>query len=1049
MLAESDDLIVTYALRVLSRALFVNGISYGAKFGTSRGYDSMTTDLGRCWFLDQTWICLFACLLRIDVATFAIDSAFDSAAILQQAGVLQHATTIRSEMIPVILALLEDGVRACVQEVENEFFEMMPKMDHHSPSSPLLSKAVPTARVTLICAVLDLCATLVEKVPPFGDMLLRHNVSKTVIPMLYYVSKRRLQHDHSVRQWRDTNASPLCSHHGCKHEKTLSSSPGSETNRGYSRPSIASRGGRRFSSFVIVDKMQPISVELGFESPLGPSSDIDIEPNMQSDIHRQVQRFAVACLKAQLFSEHEFAGFGLFLKAPPTRADDIVAVSTTFLNSSINDIESCLIKDARVLSSSARLANIGRFVLQLGESILEGWFINGALPVLIFIARLFQLVNALPGSSMMDTPGGQGDALLVMRTTFRRLLINWLVAEVETPVLAQTSLFSILPSWSIIWSDHGSAQDLALHACMYLIWQRMLDGDRARQEDAVKLWNIIVTRLPSGMAPLANRTDGHKTIAQHSASLTQASSETNGEWIARHHSEVEQAFAARPENALQQMIREENGASRARADARLDKRENRMEERYKDSATRHLACEEHDKIVRHWVGNIYTSELLNFQRIRQDQDEALARARIAWQSTVVQLTRSRLWSGGDPKCKWQLDEAEGRDRVRMRLVPETLTRDDIYKPKRTNTQAVDSTSTGYVVEMQAKTRELVESVGIHPMPTNGSNRNAAGLLSLDAQAVGDDDDDDFEVIEEPRENQEDYVDKNRRVLQKLERGDQVVGVYNVSRITGLEARECLLVVGKLFVYLVEDLFQRADGEIVSIDDAPQDERDIYTSKLSGTETATPVTGRKTKTVLQSSHWAWEDIVSVSKRRFLFREVAIEVFFIDGRSYLLTLASTETRNQLYRCLADRSEQSTSGSSYTSERTWRAEILPRPRDNVGTFGSKMATVFGSTVTPATRKWIKGELSNFHYLMLINTMAGRTFNDLTQYPVFPWVLADYTSNKLDLTNPKTFRNLSKPMGCQTPLRAHAFKDRYEAFAEMGDGQTPAFHYGTSTLR
>ena len=30
-----------------------------------------------------------------------------------------------------------------------------------------------------------------------------------------------------------------------------------------------------------------------------------------------------------------------------------------------------------------------------------------------------------------------------------------------------------------------------------------------------------------------------------------------------------------------------------------------------------------------------------------------------------------------------------------------------------------------------------------------------------------------------------------------------------------------------------------------------------------------------------------------------------------------------------------------------------------------------------------------------MFIYTCAGRTYNDLTNYPVFPWILADYTSD------------------------------------------------------
>src|SRR5690606_7950879 len=76
------------------------------------------------------------------------------------------------------------------------------------------------------------------------------------------------------------------------------------------------------------------------------------------------------------------------------------------------------------------------------------------------------------------------------------------------------------------------------------------------------------------------------------------------------------------------------------------------------------------------------------------------------------------------------------------------------------------------------------------------------------------------------------------------------------------------------------------------------------------------------------------------------------------------------------------------------------------------------------------------------MVNTMAGRTFNDLTQYPVFPWVLADYTSDELDLDDPRSFRDLSKPMGMQNPARVPGFDENYRTVLEIGD--TP-YHYGT----
>ena len=63
--------------------------------------------------------------------------------------------------------------------------------------------------------------------------------------------------------------------------------------------------------------------------------------------------------------------------------------------------------------------------------------------------------------------------------------------------------------------------------------------------------------------------------------------------------------------------------------------------------------------------------------------------------------------------------------------------------------------------------------------------------------------------------------------------------------------------------------------------------------------------------------------------------------------------------------------------------------------------------------TEKWRRNEISNFEYLMHLNTMSGRSFNDLSQYPYFPWIFCDYQSPKVDLRKSSVFRNLSKPIG------------------------------------
>lgn len=78
--------------------------------------------------------------------------------------------------------------------------------------------------------------------------------------------------------------------------------------------------------------------------------------------------------------------------------------------------------------------------------------------------------------------------------------------------------------------------------------------------------------------------------------------------------------------------------------------------------------------------------------------------------------------------------------------------------------------------------------------------------------------------------------------------------------------------------------------------------------------------------------------------------------------------------------------------------------------------------------TNKWVNREISNFDYLMVLNTVAGRSYNDLSQYPIFPWILNDYKSSAIDLNNPATYRDLSKPVGVLNPKFEEYVQQKYD---------------------
>lgn len=176
-----------------------------------------------------------------------------------------------------------------------------------------------------------------------------------------------------------------------------------------------------------------------------------------------------------------------------------------------------------------------------------------------------------------------------------------------------------------------------------------------------------------------------------------------------------------------------------------------------------------------------------------------------------------------------------------------------------------------------------------------------------------------------------------------------------------------------------------------------------------------------------------------KRRYQFRHVGLEVFDVDGRSCLMAFETSEDQVQVVDLIL---ESPIINSVFVTE----GNKLGGGKINYKRFMQHYKSLL-------TSRWQAGRLTNFEYLMHLNALAGRSFHDLTQYPVFPWILSDYTSEELDLDDPDIYRPLEKPMGAIGEARAKQFRERFEALAalseELGpdeaENEPPAFHYGT----
>ncbi|KAI3787780.1 hypothetical protein L2E82_00205 [Cichorium intybus] len=290
----------------------------------------------------------------------------------------------------------------------------------------------------------------------------------------------------------------------------------------------------------------------------------------------------------------------------------------------------------------------------------------------------------------------------------------------------------------------------------------------------------------------------------------------------------------------------------------------------------------------------------------------------------------------------------------------------------------------------------------------------------------------------------------------LEHMEKIKYRYNCERVVGLDKHDGIFLIGELCLYVIENFYidnsgciceKECEDELSVIDQALGVTKDF--SCMDSQSKMTSSWGMTVKSHTGGRAWAYNggawgkekvtnsgnvphlwrmwklnSVHEILKRDYQLRPVAVEIFSMDGCNDLLVFHKKE-REEVYKHLSAVNVTRNSMLDTTISAVAKQESAYK----------NMAKVF-------SKKWQNGEISNFQYLMHLNTIAGRGYSDLTQYPVFPWVLSDYDSENLDLTDERSFRKLDKPMGCQTEEGEEEFKKRYESW---DDPEIPRFHYGS----
>jgi hypothetical protein len=1117
LLAERDSRVVVLSTKILARLLVLHGGGYVRNFAEKTGgFQVLARRLRPWWSIPGLWMNLFAILFNVDVANLDYEGvggeAFNQFTLAEAFNTAKGEVVWR-EVIPVITAMLEEGLKCVVKDSDAEApgDESGKSSDEQKSTQAGRPRSTSTLKVDMVVqpssaydetnnvevinAVARFLADCHLRYASFRDFAVGSTFVQDVFAAVFPVVVTGMLISPDTEIAIINNGGPKMPA-GMNNEGRNSPAPNSgqllqlpirpppaplqpgPPKQGVRHHRAASF--RRPSSFVLVSQdsvastssndintPQPVTLNAKYNSIVFPAADASLALRVGSNIIQTLLGIVTAISLDQILHRKDFIGFSFASKMPAGTMEQQAAFESYMHSLIMKELSNTIRMQEKVVFTDTRvIMNLHRYFVHVTEIVFEGWWIEGADKLLDFLGQTLELLQK-PENAKLKTVRLCSQQVAMIKNTFQRVTL-FVLAELHDAehkggkYKATAAFLEKLLYWQGVYLGQNQDETRFLRLFFFHLYLRIANGEERVRGSAIQLFRIVLMHKEAESAGILKDVvpSSQRYLANGFLKLVELDDENFLVWVDVHRSELDGMFVS--PNGLAKYWEEHVNAENARIEdtamARLQKRKDVLKRWAREELGVEDVWRRHESQTTHWRNNVFASERIRHQKVGQDQQDTLIMAA----GTVDKFDRILEGPCGlfeddygnksdekkvVSKKRWQLDETEGQNRMRLRIIPDRRKADEEYQPKRKEqSQAMKLQRARTMIE-EAKEQQMVRQNSGRSSPAGspiiGQGEGFGGRNRADSRSSQQSGMEEYEIVEDPHRTEDgEFEDKNRKVTRTLQPKDVILHVTNVSRIEGLEAIEGLLVVGKDCMYLIDHYFQRSDGEVVGVWQAPVEERDRYLRMISGRETTVkkPKPGDRTR-----RHWRWADVLLISKRRFLLRDVALELFFTDGRGYLLTSPSPERRNELYSRLVSKSPLvNNPPSSLAPEDLLRVEALRSIEDQPQSLGSKFASVFNSAAAnPATRKWMRGELSNFAYLMQINTMAGRTFNDLTQYPVFPWILANYTSEELDLSDPLTFRDFSKPMGAQDPVREGRFRKMYEEVGSMsGD---PPHHYGT----
>ena len=192
---------------------------------------------------------------------------------------------------------------------------------------------------------------------------------------------------------------------------------------------------------------------------------------------------------------------------------------------------------------------------------------------------------------------------------------------------------------------------------------------------------------------------------------------------------------------------------------------------------------------------------------------------------------------------------------------------------------------------------------------------------------------------------------------------------------------------------------------------------------------------------------YSDIKWIFRRRYYYQDSALEIFTTTNKTFYFNFKYAKNREEVIKEIIKK----------LNDPAKIIDDLKEPKDNYdNVIGFENIAVTDSKkgkkikLSKKIDLWKEWKITNYELLMWLNIYGNRSFNDLSQYPVFPWILRNYRD-----VNKKQLRDLSLPMGMmnlgdKSEQRKELFILNYETLKEnakdCSEESMKPFYYGSN---